>query len=277
MTLAELVVAMTLAATILASASSVLLRQRRSAESHSARTRAELQVGAALGAASAMLTGLSSAAGDLATGQARDSALQIRAVVGTSVACDNGAGQVVIAAPDDTAGLTALATAVKAGDTLWWRAMDRGSWLARRVTDAAVGAGPCGAGSPGPLLRLTLAAVDTVPRGAPVRVTRQTRLSIYKAGDGSWQLGVSEWSDVLHAFAPPQPVAGPFARVAAVGARTGFRYFDATGAELAAVTQSVSSASVARVRVTVVSLAEGAGGASMVERDSVDVALAHAP
>ena len=127
------------------------------------------------------------------------------------------------------------------------------------------------------VLRLAFATPDTVPRAAPVRITRQARYSFYHAGDGTWQLGLAEWSEVLHAFAPPQPVAGPFVVGASGGVRSGFRYFDAAGAELATTGQGALVGLVARVRVTVVTAGTASGGSASAIRDSVDVALAHVP
>jgi hypothetical protein len=127
------------------------------------------------------------------------------------------------------------------------------------------------------LLRLAFALPDTLPRGAPLRATRIARYSFYRAGDGTWQLGISEWSDVLHAFAPPQPIAGPFARATSDGVRTGFRYYDAAGAELHDAGQGIDVGRVARIRVTLVAPERaGAAPARTFRRDSVDVALERA-
>ena len=236
---------------------------------------------AALAELSQALDGLSSAAGDLTAGEARDTALQLRAVVGNAVACDSAMGRAILVADDTSADrASGTATAPRVGDTLWWRGPDDSVWTARRIVDVATATGACAAIGTlvRPLLHVAFASPDTVPRAAPLRLTRQMRYSVYRAGDGTWQLGVAEWSDVLHAFAPPQPVAGPFTRAAVQGVRTGFRYFGADGSELAAAEQGVEVARVARVRMTLVSAEPQADGpAAPLRRDSVDVGVQHAP
>ena len=280
-TLVELIVAIALAAVVLAAATGTFVRQRRGASDHASRARAESQLRAALGELQVALAGVTPSAGDLAPGEARDTAIQLRTMVASAVACDSGVGQVTMPANDTSATRTSgFASNPRVGDTLWWRASGEPSWTARRVTVIATSMGACviAGGAPQPLLRLAFATPDTVPRGVPLRVTRQERLSFYHATDGSWQLGISEWSDVLHAFAPPQPVAGPFRLVAPDGARTGMRYFDAGGAELSLGGTEMTVSSVARVRFTVVAPFVQAGGTpGAYRRDSMDVALDHGP
>lgn len=279
--LVELLVAMTLAAVVLGAATTTVLRQRRESDVHAARVQAESQLHAALGEMQSTLEGLSSAAGDLAPGEARDTALQLRIVVATAVACDSGAGVVILAADDTSENrASGFAAAPRAGDTVWWHPPGAASWAARRVIDISTSSGGCAIAGAGmqSTLRLAFATPDTVPRGAPIRLTRQTRFSFYHAGDGTWQLGIAEWSDVLHAFAPPQPVAGPFTHVAPGGARTGFRYFDVAGAELTPGANGADVANIARVRVSVIAPVRAPGGSDGIYgRDSVDVALSHAP
>jgi type II secretory pathway pseudopilin PulG len=279
--LVELLVAMTLAAVVLGAATTTVSRQRRDADAHAAHARAESQLRAALGEMQSTLEGLSPGAGDLAAGEARDTAVQLRIVVATAIACDSSAGHVTVAADDTSENrASGFAAAPRVGDTVWWHPPGGASWLARRVIGTSVGSGVCAIAGAGvqPTLRLAFAAADTVPRAAPIRLTRQTRFSFYHAGDGSWQLGIAEWSDVLHAFAPPQPVAGPFTRIAPGGARTGFRYFDAAGVELPAGGNGADVASIARVRVSVIAPVRAPGGPDgSYRRDSVDVALNHAP
>lgn len=280
-TLIELVVAMALATVVLAAATGTFVRQRRDASEHAARARAESQLRAALGELHAALEGMSPSAGDLGQGEARDTAIQLRAVVASAVSCDAGVGQVEIAADDTGAARpSGVASAPRIGDTLWWRASGEPSWTARRVAVVATRLGACAVAgpTPQPLLRLAFGSPDTIPRGVPLRLTRQERFTFYRAGDGSWQLGVSEWSDVLRAFAPPQPVAGPFRLLAPDGARTGLRYFDAGGVELDMGAPGVTASVVSRVRITVVAPVVGPGGTPAADlRDSVDVALGHAP
>lgn len=271
---------MTLAAVVLGAASATVLRQGRTADVQRAGERVESQARAALDALQAVLVDLSPAAGDLAGGEARDTAMQVRAVVGSGIACDSAVGQVTLAADDTTANRAGgVAVAPRIGDTLWWHPPGSAQWIARRVTAVSTIGAWCAVtgGGAQPLLRLAFTTLDSVPRGAPLRLTRQVRYSFYHASDGSWQLGVSEWSDVLHAFAPPQPVAGPFVLVAPGGIRTGFRYFDAAANALTDAGQGIEGTKVARVRVTIVQRPVVGSSAGAYRRDSVDIALGHGP
>lgn len=278
-TLLELLVAMGLAAVVLGAVGATLVRQSRESEGAQARSRGESQLRTALTALAAALAGVSPAAGDLKEGEARDSALQLRIAVVLGVACDSTPGQVILSASDSAGRETTVVASPRVGDTLWWWSPGAASWSARRVTAISAGSGACAreGGTSRELLRLGFSTPDTVPRGAPVRLTRQVRYSFYRAGDGSWQLGIAEWSDVLHDFAVPQPVAGPFLLAAPGGARTGFRYFDASGLELPATMQGAQVGTVARVRVALIApLSARRAGPSLL-RDSVDVALVHVP
>lgn len=279
-TLVELLVAMTLAAVVLGASSTLVVRQRRDSASAAARASAESQLGAALMAVPSALQDLTPSAGDLAAGEARDTALQIRAVVAVGVACDSAVAQVTLSAADTGAEReSSVATAPRIGDTLWWWSPGGVAWTRRRVASVASRTGVCPRQGPASrsLLRLGFAGPDTVPRASAVRLTRQVRYSFYRAGDGTWQLGIAEWSEVLHDFSPPQPVAGPFLLVRPPDGRTGFRYFDASGAELPVGAQGAPAGAVARLRLTLIAPGRASGAAALERRDSVDVAFRHAP
>jgi len=279
--LIELVLAMSLGAVVLGAASRTLLRQRRSSDSHTSRVHAESQLRAALGVLEVAIAGSSPASGDLAPGEARDTAIQLRTPVANAIACDSSVGAAMIAVSDSSEErASGFSTAPRIGDTLWWHAPGSLGWVGRRIADLSTWSGVCAVAGAGPqaLYRLGFALPDTVPNGAPLRLTRVARYSLYHAGDGTWQLGVSEWSEVLRAFAPPQPVAGPFVLAAPGGARSGFRYFGASGAELTVGEGGVNVANVARVRVTFIAPAPAAGvPVTILRRDSLDVALIGAP
>jgi hypothetical protein len=268
---------MLIAGIALGAATATVMHQAREGGVALARSRAESQARAALALVPSALAGLSPAAGDLVAGEARDTALQLRVAMAQGVACDSTTGIVMLSVADSgTDHSTALASAPKAGDSLWWWPPGGASWNVRRVTSVSSGTATCAADGPGtrPVLRIGFGTPDTVPARAPVRVTRQARYSFYRAGDGTWQLGLAEWSDVLHAFAPPQPVAGPF--LLAAGTRSGFRYFDAAAAELSTSGQGAEANQVVRIRVTVVTSAGPTGTTPGTYRDSVDIAFGHA-
>ena len=278
-TLVELAVAMTLAGVVLAAAFGSMLHQQRTTDRVAALALGQSQLAAASVLVPGEISALSATAGDLVAGQARDTAFQLRAPIAAAVACDTGVAGITISS-DETDVLAPRGSAAQphTGDSLWWYAERSGLWTGRRIISMASGIAFCGVESPSPdALRLALDGTDTIPAWAPIRVTRQLRYDFYRSSDGSWQLGVREWSDALQRFAPPQPLAGPFMTPHGGDLRTGFRYFDAAGAELAPNETGVQVPRVARIRVTVVAPARSAGGVDIRLADSADVAIARAP
>jgi hypothetical protein len=278
-TLAELLVAITLGAIVLGTASASVLRQQRDARrvagvaADAAQGRvASLQIPAELG-------DLAPSAGDLVGGEARDTALQLRSAIATGVACDSAVGQAMLASSNrDDLAPGGVATLPRAGDSLWWYADAATGWRAQRIMDARGVTAPCpvhvGGGGQGPVLRLALTVRDTIPAGVVLRVTRPLAYVVYRGGDGTWQLGMREWIDATQRFAPPQPIAGPFARSLRSGVRTGFRYFDANDWELGAGVGGAEMGRIARIRITTVALVRsGIASGDSVHVDSADVAL----
>lgn len=266
----ELVVALALAGLVLGTATTSVLRQQRIAERVGVLAATESQSRAAITVLRGELAGLSPAVGDLVAGEATDTSLQLRVVVVAGSTCASEAGQVTLAADDAGDGIGALP---RTGDSLWTLTA-RGDWTARRITDVRAGVVSCSVGgsSPSPALHLVTSLSDTTAQGTPVRVARQLRYVFYRSGDGTWQLGLREWSEATNRLSAPQPVAGPFVRRALTGERTGFRYFDSTGAEVVTSGPGADVARVARVRVGTL-VADRAG----IRRDSVDVALYGGP
>jgi hypothetical protein len=149
-----------------------------------------------------------------------------------------------------------------------------GGWRGGRIVSSDSLSLPCpltGA-SARPARRVAVAAPDSIPFGALLRVTRPARYVFYKGGDGSWQLGLREWVEASARFAPPQPIAGPFL-MRAGSARAGLRYFDADGGELSSADGAVNVDRVARIRIGVLGIDRSGGGRDTVRRDSMDVAL----
>jgi type II secretory pathway pseudopilin PulG len=282
-TLVELLVAITLGAVVLGTAASSVLRQQRAARRIAGMVVGAAQSGAASSLLLAELADLMPSADDLVAGEARDTALQLRAPVASGVACDSAVGRTRLALSDgDDLALGAVSSPPRAGDSLWWYSDESTSWRARRITDAQSITAPCPLpmNRPRHVMRLELADadVDTIPPGALLRVTRPLRYVLYRSGDGSWQLGLREWSDVTQRFAPPQPIAGPFARRLVSGERTGFRYFDAEGWELPAGPSGAEVGRIARIRITAVALVRAAlAGGDSLHVDSADVALQRQP
>jgi hypothetical protein len=274
-------VAITLGAVVLGTAASSVLRQQRAARRIAGRVVGGAHGGAASSLLLAELADLMPSAGDLVAGEARDTALQLRAPIASGVACDSAVGRTRLALSDgDDLSLGGVSSPPRAGDSLWWYSDESTSWRARRIADAQSVTAPCPFSMNGPrhALRLELADADTIPAGALLRVTRPFRYVIYRSGDGSWQLGLREWSDATRRFAPPQPIAGPFARRLVNGERTGFRYFDAEGWELPAGPSGAEVGRIARIRITTVALVRAAlAGGDSLYADSADVALQRQP
>ena len=278
-TLVELLVALTLAAIVLGSATSVLLRQQRTTAALGSSVATDAQLRGAAGAIGAELAVLSASAGDLGAGEARDTALQLRSLVARGVACDDGVGVTILADDAEEPPGPLDGVIPRVGDSLWWYAGDStGRWRSARIASSDSVIAPCllTSAPPRPTRQLGIGGVDSVPSGAPLRITRTVRYAFYRSGDGSWQLGMREWIDATARFAAPQPVAGPFVmRIAEL--RTGFRYFDAAGDELPIGPAGVDVARVARLRLSVlVAAGVRALASDTIVRDSVDVALSHA-
>lgn len=272
LSLVELLVALSLGGIVLAAAASSMLRQQRGVRWIERLTGAELQLRPVLRLLTDELSLLDAGAGDLAAGQASDSSLQLRVAVAASLACDSGAALTLLPETVASPPLAGLSRPPEAGDSAWLYAGALG-WRARAIVGVSRVTTAC-AVSPsaaGPAYRLVLDQPPDAPAGTPVRVTRWERWVVYRAGDGRWYVGIRDFSPATGRFLAAQPVAGPFLRAARDGARTGFRYFDASG--WAFVPDGTNERDVARVRVTTLS-AVPAAITDSVRRDSADAVLA---
>ena len=92
---------------------------------------------------------------------------------------------------------------------------------------------------------------------------------MYRGGDGRWYAGIRDYSPATARFLAAQPIAGPFLHALRGGARTGFRYFDAAGADLDP--DGTNERSIARVRITALSVVPSA--IDSVRHDSADAVL----
>lgn len=203
------------------------------------------------------LRGLGAAAGDVR--EASDTALEIDATIASGVVCDTASGSLVLAAA--TAGAdtyTSYATSIQAGDVAWLYTPGdvAGAWMRHSVT--SVSSAPAGRCNPrGPTLALDVAArvrttialdstIGVLTIGHPLRVTRRTRVSLYRSADGSWNLGARDWNPAAQRFNSIQPVAGPFLSADASG--LAFTYLDS--ARVAMPTPVVDSRAVAAIAFT---------------------------
>lgn len=277
-TVVELLVALTLASIVLGSASSSLLRQQQTHSRIADVRGADGQLHGATAILAGQLALLEP--GDLALGMATDTSLQFRAPVAHGIACGAAPGLAIALPPVAGAQWTEDEIAgVRPGDSLWWYADS--SWRSAQVSDVATVAVRCTApvAASGNGEQLTLGPLDTIPPGAPLRITRQIRYTIYRSGNGTWQLGLREWNPQSRSFSAPQPVAGPLLLLA--GARkTGFRYHDQSGIEVLPIAGPIDVRRVARIRVMASSrVTIRTFTDDSIRTDSVDVALRapHAP
>jgi len=200
------------------------------------------------------LRGLSSVAGDIAPGEARDSSLQLRQLIANALVC-GVSGATWTVAPYLGAGGRSVTLGIQDGDTAWLLTdADTGEqWRPVRLRAARRAAGGCGLVADADGAQVFdvahLWAVDlrdsvVVNAGAIVRVTRPIRFSFYRASDGHWYLGMRSWNTATLEFNGVQPVSGPFEPP--TGARaTRFVYFDSNGAPVAS--GAADTRSIARI------------------------------
>lgn len=197
-----------------------------------------------------------------------DSAMEIFASVGTSVACQI-AGSEIGLPPTSPRGntLTALLTQPDTGDlALFLRdSAEAGSlWESHRIaafsarskaTACPPSAGFAAADNVDATTTAFVAELadslsDHVHRGAPVRFIRRGRYSLYRSSDGSWYLGYRRCnalgSSVCGAI---QPLSGPYRAYSSNPRSTGllFEFFDGSGVR---IPPGSSSLALARVDIT---------------------------
>ena len=243
----ELLVALVIGGMVAAGIGRVLRHQQRFYTSAALLVEQRVSLRDATGILPGELRALSPASGDVLAFS--DSALEIRATIGTAIACDTvpGGGGIALAPVSGrSAPLTSFTMAPQAGDMAL--VYDSGAsdgasddvWIALDVADAAASTSVC-SGSPfaptamaaGPpiVVRFGTRVPASVRAGAFVRVLRRVRYRFYRAGTGDWYLGYSEWS--ASGFSVVQPVSGPFASYSPRGGSgLALRYFDDNGAEL---------------------------------------------
>ena len=271
-TLIELLVSLTLAAVVLGAATASVLHQQRTHARVASVAASDVQLRTSTNILAGQLGLIDASAGDLSVGEAFDTAVQLRATSAVAVACDSGGGRVTLLPdPPGAVPLGGMVAQPRVGDSLWF--LGATTWKGARIASITLAGTVCPApfAASAPSLHVTLSGLaDTIPAGAPVRITRPMRYAFYRSGDGSWQLGFREWSETTGSFSAPQPVAGPFLRNSD-GRRSRFRYFASTGEELGG---AGFEPSVSRIRLVVHALAVAReGGQDSVRSDSVDVAL----
>ncbi len=192
-----------------------------------------------------------------------DTAVEFYSAIGTSTLCATPSPNTLILPPDSLSSdrvLSSWVTEPEPGDDVlvfedttasgiagWQRATVQA--VARLATSVVcpVSAGlllPRDVAGAARSLQVQVAPALTLrsPRGAPVRIVRRVRYSVYRGGDRKWYLGYRRCSG---SCASIQPVSGPYENVS--GSPVSFRYFTAAGAPIFG---SGTFTDVARVEVT---------------------------
>jgi hypothetical protein len=255
-TLVELLVALAVASIALALISAISLRQQRIVADLSDAAATQSQLGDALSVLSVDLASVSSSGGDIR--EARDTSLEIRATIASTISCDTLAGRLVLAPPSgDASSYGSVLQPIETGDTAWLLTPTDTAedWRPYRIGDVASTA-PGDCASSGPRLAgaaLTSARVSVVldgfaaayRLGVPIRVTRPARYSLYRGSDGQWYLGLRDWSNTNGRFNGIQPVSGPFLSPASHGLV--FQFADTAGLKLS--TPVADTKTIALVRI----------------------------
>ena len=290
-TLVELLVDLVLLAVVGGTLGTLLVSQYRIFNRTRGATQMQRDLRTGLGLLPMDLRGASRAGGDIT--QLTDTAIALRATIGSSIVCSRPAPGVVALPPLNgaRADLTQWHTQPQPGDiALLYDEFERTGpeddrWLPYTIQSMTETAGEC-TGAPftdptddppasKPRWRLTLSddPPPTVVAGMPIRFLRPTRYSLYQPGTDpdAWYLGYRElvqgtWTEI-------EPIAGPFERPRGNSSGIRFAYFDTLGNALAVPTAN----RIGRIDLSfrTRSLLRGAGTRdSLVLRDSVSVRVA---
>ena len=274
-TLAETMLVLVLGAIVLGLVSTIGNNLQRQLANQAARLSVSEQLGSGSELLPLDLRSVSPTAGDIV--EASDTALQVRATIGSAVVCAVTASSIT-AAPFLGAYQQSVAPGLQPGDTLWslsdqdsaemWRAARIQGW--RRAGGSCSALDTTAAGS-FDLTHLWSADVPDVSAFAPgafVRMTRPLRFTFYRAGDGQWYLGLRSWNTAAAQFNLVQPLSGPYAPPSA-GAATRFAYYDSSGTAWSL--GDAGTAGIARIEALLVAAASTPAGT--IDSQRVVVAL----
>lgn len=184
----------------------------------------------------------------------RDSAAEFLAAIGVALSCDSAPGYTLRIPPEKLASglrLTALLAPPDSNDLILIYNDDsaatagRPRWDRHTIASVSSRSGgsvcpaftPAGDGAaPAQVITLRGAASPGVRQGAPIRILRRIRYSLYRSSDSRWYLGHRRCDPLgPSSCVPVQPVSGPYSGYSTVGwSGVTFKYFDADGATLAA-------------------------------------------
>lgn len=270
----ELLIVMVIGGVVASAIGGVLRRQQRFFTNAVLIVEQRVSLRDATGILAGELRALSPVGGDVVAFS--DSALEMRATIGTAVACDTvGGGGAIELAPvlgSSSRSLSAYTTSPQPGDIALVfdasTAIDSSitGWTTLEIVSTAPRTDVCArsriidpADSATARLELRFAAGALLPSsvspGAFVRVLRRVRYRFYRASTTQWFLGYAEWDGT--AFGAVQPVSGPYAPyVGGAGSGLSLRYFDRSGAPITALSDAEQ---IARIQISV----RGAPGAGL--------------
>jgi type II secretory pathway pseudopilin PulG len=261
-TILEFLVVFTMLSVVGGAVTMVLMRQQRFYTNTSALTENRAQLRQALNVMPLDLWSASSVGGDVYA--MTDSSIDFRAITGASVVCVNNTNSSYIVLPPVKLAkgttLTAWVNKPVVGDSILVYNDSTSSATARddrwdkfeiTAVDTIIGniSGGCTTasfytqvadlvpGNPSYQLKLSPLQSKRILSGAPVRIFRRVRYSLFKDTDNKWYLG---YYDCLKGRTPvctaTKPVSGPFQPYALPSAGTSgltFTYYDSTGAATA--------------------------------------------
>jgi type II secretory pathway pseudopilin PulG len=278
----ELLIVMVIGGVVASTVGGVLRRQQRFFTNASSLVEQRVSLRDATGILAGELRALSPGGGDILAFS--DSALEMRATIGTAIACDTVAGggaiELVPAAGPSSRPLSAYTTSPQAGDVALVfdaAASDASAagWTTLEVASASPRTDVCATSrlidpaSGAARLELRFASSarlpSTVRPGAFVRVLRRVRYRFYRTSASQWFLGYAEWDGI--GFGGVQPVSGPYAPYSrGGGSGLSLRYFDRAGAP---VTAPADAGRIARIQISVRGPAGGSlSGSTRVVTDS---------
>lgn len=257
-TLVELIVGIVVMLAVTTLAVSHVVRHLRAANAISAalELNARLRDGADILAAE--LRGISPPGDSLTV--AADTAMEFYSAIGSSTLCARPAPNTITLPPDSLPSGRALSSwvvAPEAGDDVlifgdstpsgvpgWQRASVQGVAFVATSDGCPASAGLLSATDAAGAARsvqisMAPSVVVAATRGAPVRIVRRVRYSVYRGGDRKWYLG---YRRCPASCGPIQPVSGPYESES--GRPISFRYYTRAGA---AVWTSGAVADVGRV------------------------------
>ena len=276
MTLVEIMVALVLLGVIGGAIMRVIIRQQQFYNGATQIMSARGQLRQAASVLPVDLRNLSSVGGDIL--EVTDSSIQFRVNVGTSVVCQIiDATHVALPPLVLKSGVVLTSwvggTEPEKGDNVsafifndsTSLGNEDDTWQQFRLRDLSWDASKCVAGffptisiadvgTPRPVLEVVDPLGPMSPYikvGAPVRLTRRVQYALFRAANGRWYLGYSEYDRGLGSFKQLEPVSGPYDPRSSGALGLSFRYYTVDGVEVAAGADSAGRASIARIDLVV--------------------------